>query len=222
MEAAGMGRSGAGRTWTAGPGVALAVVVVLALSALGPVAQAHKGLIFNRWTDDRRVEYDFTRSIRKMPAGSTNRIKQGANDWNKLGTSVRLVAGREVANYAPRGGCPTQYQKNAMHYLPIDGPSGILGIATVCSVPGSGEIHSMQITFDSSESWYTGTGMPPEEQIDLWSVASHEFGHTLGIEHFESGDPICIPDERETMCPFYSPTLRIPAEHDRHGLDARY
>lgn len=205
----------------AGPAVMLAVVVTVALSVLGPPAQAHKGLITNRWIRDKRVEYDFTGSVAKMPAGSKERIKRGAVDWNKLGGSVRLIAGDKVRNYSPKT-CPTKYQKNAMHYLPIDGPSRTLGVANICFNPSNAELHSMQITFDTGEDWYTGTGTPPPGQVDLWSVASHEFGHTLGIAHFSSGDVVCVAAELETMCPFYSPTMRVPGDHDQHGFHAVY
>ena len=206
---------------TAGPAVALALVFLFGLAILGPPAHGHRGLIANRWVRDRRVEYDFTRSIAKMPANSIERIKRGAGDWNKLGGSVRLIAGSKVANYSPTT-CPSRYQKNAMHYLPIDGPSRTLGVANVCFDPNTRELYSMQITFDTAESWFTGTGPPPSGQVDLWSVASHEFGHTLGIAHFTSGDPDCAVAELETMCPFYSPSMRVPDDHDKHGFHAIY
>jgi hypothetical protein len=38
------------------------------------------------------------------------------------------------------------------------------------------------IRFNSTKSWYTGTGMPPGEQYDWWSVVAHEMGHCLGLE----------------------------------------
>src|SRR4029453_3545552 len=37
--------------------------------------------------------------------------------------------------------------------------------------------------FSSAVPWYTGTGTPPGTQFDWWSVALHEMGHCLGLDH---------------------------------------
>jgi Matrixin len=37
--------------------------------------------------------------------------------------------------------------------------------------------------FSNGFNWYTGTGTPPANQVDWWSVAIHEMGHCLGLDH---------------------------------------
>lgn len=43
--------------------------------------------------------------------------------------------------------------------------------------------NSSYTEFESDLYWYTGTGAPFPGQIDLWSLASHEFGHLVGLGH---------------------------------------
>lgn len=205
----------------AGPSITLVIVFTLAMTLLGPSASSHSGLIARTWQRDKQVEFDFTASVGSMPGGSRNAINAGAEDWNALNGSVTLIPGANVANFSPDQ-CPPSYQQNAMHYADIDGPSGVLAVATTCRFTTGNELYSMQITFDSGESWYTGTGNPSASQIDMWAVATHEFGHTIGIAHFDAADSVCSGNVRQTMCPFYAVSQREPADHDTHGFTAAY
>ena len=205
----------------AGPAVTLVIVFTLAMTLLGPSASSHTGLIARTWIRDKQVEYDYTSSTNGMPSGARNAINQGAQDWNDLNGSVTLVAGGNVGDYSADD-CPPQYAQNAIHYGPIDGQSQVLAVATTCRFTSGNELYSMQITFDSAENWYTGTGNPSSGQIDLWAVATHEFGHTIGIAHYDAADAVCSSNTRQTMCPFYAVSQRTPADHDIHGFAAAY
>ena len=78
-------------------------------------------------------------------------------------------------------------------------------------------LHSFQIKFDSTVTWYTGTGTPGSTEVDLWSLAAHEFGHATGrgktfggkatvggdgFGHFLDSSSLCNVNEADhhTMC----------------------
>lgn len=99
--------------------------------------------------------------------------------------------------------------------IPFDGPGGVVGHAfypshTVPEQPFAGDVH-----FDDAEYWQIGTG------IDVYSVALHELGHSLGLGH--SADPTAImfgvyvpgkihgglkPDDLAGILTLYPPTLQ--------------
>jgi len=45
------------------------------------------------------------------------------------------------------------------------------------------------LRFSSAVNWYTGTGPPAADQFDWWSVATHEMGHCLGLDHEDRINP---------------------------------
>jgi matrixin len=45
------------------------------------------------------------------------------------------------------------------------------------------------LRFNSTVNWYTGTETPAADQFDWWSVATHEMGHCLGLDHEDSVNP---------------------------------
>src|SRR5262249_18536996 len=46
--------------------------------------------------------------------------------------------------------------------------------------------------FNSTVNWYTGTGTPAANQFDWQSVATHEMGHCLGLDHEDSVTPLPV------------------------------
>ncbi|XP_071978861.1 matrix metalloproteinase-17-like [Engystomops pustulosus] len=94
---------------------------------------------------------------------------------------------------------------------PFDGPGGTLGHAFFPGVgPSAGATH-----MDADESWTYNEA----EGTDLFAVAIHEFGHSLGLSHSSA--------EYSIMKPYYQGSVgehhryRLPPD-DVHGIQALY
>lgn len=95
-----------------------------------------------------------------------------------------------------------------IQFANIDGPLNILGETCPPASPCAG-----QIQFDSSETWTMG---PPqsEQDISFLAVATHEFGHAIGLLH--SSDPNAL------MYYAYSPYNLKPGPDDIQGAQRLY
>jgi hypothetical protein len=80
--------------------------------------------------------------------------------------------------------------------FPFDGPGNILA-HTFYPAPPNPEPIAGDMHFDDAESWHIGAN------IDLFSVALHELGHTLGLGH--SDDP------NDVMYPYYKIVTTLAA-----------
>jgi Matrixin len=89
---------------------------------------------------------------------------------------------------------------------PFDGVDGVLAHSFFPSPPNpepmAGDLH-----FDEAETWRVGS------DIDLYTVALHEAGHVLGLDH--SDDPNAV------MYPYYHITTGLQAD-DINGIRALY
>lgn len=179
----------------------MAMTTLGLLSALSPSAQAHSwpDWMKARWAAaDRQVDWRFTTSF---PTDNQFRYRviDGSQAWNNVGEPMTFQYEALYPDYPStmRFDCNDPYQANRVHWANIDNARGAQGQTEGCS-EWEGDVsifhsqmHTFQITFDSSEAWYTGTNAsfpnntavydPPNEgSSDLWSVAAHEFGHATG------------------------------------------
>jgi peptidoglycan hydrolase-like protein with peptidoglycan-binding domain len=98
--------------------------------------------------------------------------------------------------------------------FPFDGTSGVLAHAFFPPVPPNaptpiqGDTH-----FDEAETW-TVTVPPGAGQFDLTTVAIHEFGHALGLNHSS------VPGS--VMEPFYTGPRRVLHGDDIAGISSIY
>jgi Matrixin/Bacterial pre-peptidase C-terminal domain len=95
-----------------------------------------------------------------------------------------------------------------IQFAPIDGPMNVLGETCPPSSPCSG-----QVQFDSDEPW---TLREPNgyQDISFLAVASHEFGHAIGLLHSS--------DSSALMYPSYSPYNLKPGPDDIRGAQRLY
>jgi hypothetical protein len=116
----------------------------------------------------------------------------------------------------------------------LDGPGGQLAVTVTCTFgTGNGprEMYSFQMLFDREEDWHVDPSSEPGlGEIDMWAVASHEFGHAGGRitggpdgqGHFSENSRLCpdlLNDRRHTMCPSYDVIGVVMRTLERHDID---
>lgn len=95
-----------------------------------------------------------------------------------------------------------------VQFTGIDGSSNILGQACPPSSPCAGEV-----TFDADERWVLYE-TEFHNDISLLGVATHEFGHAVGLLHSD--------DTNALMYPQYSPYVLQPSQDDLAGVTRLY
>lgn len=206
--------------------VALTVAVAgLALMVPAPTAQAHEADRYTGgWRHDGVVTYAFASGF---PDGELrDRVREGARAWNSIGTQVQLVDVAEPVQSDPTS-CPAVPQPNAVHWRDVDGRGGQRAYTRMC--PHAGRF-TFQLVLDRDERWYTGSGEPDDDELDVLSVLTHEFGHAAGFSgpfangHYDPGDAVCASGPAQhTMCPKIPPGtthMRSLEAHDIHTFAA--
>jgi hypothetical protein len=172
------------------------------------------------------INWHFTPEVQ---AGAfRDRVRDGTGGWNAVQSSVfRFSNQPEIPNYDGLADCNMRPDRNAIHYQVTPG-----AFAATSKCVNQGQIEHATLTFDSaSTNWYKGTGNPANHEVDVWSTASHEWGHMTGWGgHFGVGGPQCSGAQAtwQTMCNSLGPgekgkTFRRSLEgHDQHTFDNQY
>lgn len=93
---------------------------------------------------------------------------------------------------------------NDIYFYDIDGRGGVYAYVNHWTV--GNYITKIRMRFDENESWYSGSGSVSSSRLDLRSVATHEFGHAVGVAHTQTSRCGSSVSElrRPTMCPTYN------------------
>lgn len=149
-----------------------------------------------------------------IPGNGLQRTKDGAAMWNY--SEFNFTFGTDEC--LSEGEFP---ESNGVNQVDFGGElgSGVLATAAWFYDADTGDILECDIRFSNAFNWYTGTGTPPGNQWDWWSVAAHEMGHCLGLGH-ESG----VTSPRPVMFPSIAggEVRRNPTPDDIAGRAAIY
>jgi hypothetical protein len=120
----------------------------------------------------------------RMPGDAVQRTKDGAAAWNyehfqfTFDPEACLSDGAfgilNGVNQIDFGRLPVGVLANTTSFFFSDAPDQTV---------------ECDLRFSSAVNWYTGTGTPAADQFDWWSVATHEMGHCLGLDHEDSINP---------------------------------
>ncbi|MBN3324945.1 MMP20 protein, partial [Atractosteus spatula] len=94
-------------------------------------------------------------------------------------------------------------------FFPFDGPKGVLAHAFEPGEDIGGDAH-----FDEDEIWTMGNKKPG---YNLFTVAAHEFGHTLGLSHSKDPSALMYPNYK-----YYNPATYSLPRDDVLGIQELY
>ncbi len=127
-----------------------------------------------------------------IPGSGVQRTKDGAFEWNYSEFTFTFGADACLSG----GVYPTFNNVNQVDFGGGLGP-GVLAETAIWFFPSKPEdAVECDMRFSNTFSWYTGTGIPSGTQFDWWSVATHEMGHCLGLDHeadITSPKPVMYP-----------------------------
>jgi len=140
-----------------------------------------------------------------MPVGYLNQIEAAFSAWSDVAdiTFIKVDDEGEPFNAPQLSGDI----RLAGH--DFDGPSGVL--AHGYYPPNNGDSAAGDIHFDRQETWKIGFG---GSGFDIFQIAAHEIGHSIGLGHEESVVAL--------MNPYYTEVFSGPQADDINGAQYIY
>lgn len=122
-----------------------------------------------------------------MPEGAVQRIKDGAAAWNYEHFQFSFAPEACLSNTVS----PLLNSVNQIDFGSLQ--SGLLATTVrFFFADAPQQTIECDMRFNSAVRWYAGTDTPTSSQVDWWSVATHEMGHCLGLEHENNVTPLPV------------------------------
>ena len=212
--------------------LALTCLAVLFLSERASASHPGNGTTYPVGWQERAINLYFSGPYWSSIGNIRARAENGASQWNGRASTggFTFYAGTATLGSNTCNGLNV----NGVFWEGLDGGTGgVLGEIRTCRYPGQYyRIESVNLVFDGAQSnWYTGTLTPATSEHDLWSTASHEFGHATGFfltsgNHWNNIDStLCTSSlTLHTMCSgvIGSTSRRDLATHDLYAFQDRY
>lgn len=143
-----------------------------------------------RWTKTG-LTYAFAKFVPGLTADAQRRLtSQAFEAWTKwINLDVRETTGKADIVIGTGQGARSNF----------DGPGGTLAWAYL----PDGTDQPLEMRFDLGETW---TDDPAARGILYLNVATHEYGHLLGLTHSKVASAL--------MAPYYSPAVAVPQQND--------
>ncbi len=177
-------------------------LIVLKETAKGAIrfegdAGGKEAFQLSRPLNHTHVTYSVKNTLSNFPAQAVKAtIQQAFQSW----ANVTPLTFEEVS--------PSTQSDLRITFQQIDGPLNVLGETCPPSSPCAGDIN-----FDSEEPWTLGAPQG-DQAISFLGVASHEFGHAVGLLHSSDASALMYPE--------YSPYNLKPAADDIAGVQRLY
>jgi predicted Zn-dependent protease len=164
----------------------------------------------NSWTNTRFITYFFQNTTNDIipQANARAAVKQAFASWQAQ-TRLYFI---EACNAASADIVILWGNGNHGDNFPFDGTNGVLAHAFF-PPPNSGTLAG-DMHFDDAETWSLLTQTSGQQPIDLETVALHEIGHSLGLNHTTVTNSI--------MEAFYNGTRRNLGADDIAGIRSIY
>lgn len=163
-----------------------------------------------RWFSDSDVEYQIAGT--EAVSGGNAAVAVAVATWDGFVTTRGFSRNDSTTQTNPCTDNPSTVQWTA-----VDGPGGVLAMASVCRNVATKEIAGFVVTMDKDESWATDGS---STKFDVENTASHEFGHVAGLGHVNAPRDGCLSMYRfADVGEIQKRTLGLG---DKLGMDALY